>query len=71
MAGHGWTLRSLLRAQRSILIFEKPDRIAFIEITDGLLETEMRVIVSARLEGDAVSLNARTYSASGEHWPVR
>jgi len=64
MANNGWTLRSLLRAQRSILIFEKHDRMAFIEITDGLLETEMRIVVSPRLEGDSVSLDVRSYSAS-------
>jgi hypothetical protein len=66
MANHGWTLRSLLRAQRSILIFEKHDRMAFIEIIDGMLETEMRIVVSARLEGDSSSLDVRAYSTSGE-----
>jgi hypothetical protein len=64
MANNGWTLRSLLRAQRSILIFEKHDRMAFIEIIDGLLETEMRIIVSSRLEGDSISLDVRSYSVS-------
>ena len=66
MAGHGWTLRSLLRAQRSILIFEKRDRMAFVEITEGRLNTEMRIIVSARLEGDSVGLDVRAYSV-GQH----
>ena len=66
MANHGWTLRSLLRAQRSILIFEKHDRMALIEISDGMLQTEMRIVVSSRLAGDSPSLDVRAYSASGE-----
>ena len=65
MASHGWTLRSLLRAQRSIMIFEKHDRMAFIEITEGLLDTEMRIVVSARLEGDSPTVDVRAYSATG------
>jgi hypothetical protein len=64
MANNGWTLRSLLRAQRSILIFEKHDRMALIEINDGLLETEMRIVVASRLAGDSVSLDIRAYSTS-------
>jgi hypothetical protein len=65
MANHGWTLRSLLRAQRSMMIFEKPDRMAFIEITEGLLDTEMRIVVFARLAGDSPTMDVRTYSATG------
>jgi len=65
LANHGWTLRSLLRAQRSIMIFEKHDRMAFIEITEGLLDTEMRIVVSARLEGDSPAVDVRSYSAAG------
>jgi len=62
MANNGWTLRSLLRAQRSILIFEKQDRMAFIEITEGLLDTEMFIVVSARLAGDSPAVDVRSYS---------
>lgn len=63
MASNGWTLRSLLRAKRSILVFEKPDRIASFEIADGLMSTEMRIVVSSRLEGDAAGLDANSYAA--------
>ena len=52
MAGQGWTLRSFLRAPSSLLIFEKPDRVATLYITDDLLHTNMRVFMSPRLEGD-------------------
>ena len=65
MAGHGWTLRSLLRAQRSMMIFEKHDRVAFIEMTEGMFDTEMRIVVFARLEGDSPAVDARSYSAAG------
>jgi len=66
MAGQGWTLRSLLRAQRSMMIFEKHNRMAFIEITEGLLDTEMRVVVFARLEGDSPTVDVRSYSTAGD-----
>lgn len=62
MAEYGWTLRSLLRAKESTLIFEKPDRIALFHITDGMVNTEMRIVVSPRLEGDSPSVGAATYT---------
>ena len=65
MANNGWTLRSLLRAQRSVMIFEKQDRMAFIEITEALLDTEMRIVVSARLAGDSPAVDVRSYSTAG------
>ena len=67
MASNGWTLRSLLRAKESTLIFEKPDRIASFQISDGVMTTEMRVVVSSRLEGDSASLSINSYTpAAGE-----
>lgn len=67
MASNGWTLRSLLRAQESVMTFEKPDRIASLQLSDGLIKTEMRVFVSSRLEGDspAVEINPYTPPATG------
>ncbi len=67
MATNGWTLRSLLRSKESVLIFEKPDRVASFQISDGLVNTEMRVFVSSRLEGDSssVEINAYTPAVSG------
>lgn len=67
MATNGWTLRSLLRSKESVLIFEKPDRVASFQISDGLVNSEMRVFVSSRLEGDspAVEINPYTPAASG------
>ena len=62
MANNGWTLRSLLRAKRSTLIFEKADRIASFEIADGVMSTEMRIVVSSRLEGDSASLDVNAYA---------
>lgn len=61
MANNGWTLRSLLRAKESILIFEKPDRVVSFQISDGLLETSMRVYVSSRLEADSPSVEINPY----------
>lgn len=66
MASNGWTLRSLLRAKESAIVFEKPDRIAAFQISDGMVMTEMRLFVSSRLEGDSSSVSINSYSA-----PVR
>ena len=62
MAGNGWTLRSVLRAKDSTLVFEKPDRIASFQLSDGLIFTDMRLFVSSRLEGDSHSVDANAYS---------
>jgi hypothetical protein len=53
MSNNGWTLRSLIRARESSLVFDKPDRVASFQINDGLITTELRLFVSSRLEGDA------------------
>lgn len=53
MAANGWSLRSLLRAKESVLVFDKPDRMAAFQISDGTFTTEMRIFVTSRLEGDA------------------
>jgi hypothetical protein len=53
MLRDGWTLRSMFRASRSILIFEKPDRICSLYFVDGTFSTSMLVFVSPKLtEGD-------------------
>lgn len=62
MADNGWTLRSLLRSKESVLIFEKPDRMAVLHINDGLVFTEMRIFVSSRLDGDSGSVDISAYS---------
>jgi hypothetical protein len=53
MSSNGWTLRSLLRAKESTLVFEKPDRIATCQLSDGIIFTELRLFVSSRLDGDS------------------
>lgn len=62
MANNGWTLRSVLRAKESTLVFEKPDRIVTLQISDGVIFTDMRIFVSSRLEGDSGSVNINAYS---------
>ncbi|MDR1686116.1 MAG: hypothetical protein LBR82_06730 [Desulfovibrio sp.] len=52
MASNGWSLRSLLRAAESVLVFEKTDRLAALQISDGMINTDMRIFVTSRLEGD-------------------
>lgn len=50
----GWTLRSSFRSTRSILIFERADRICSIYISEGMLETNMLVFVSPKLAAGAL-----------------
>ncbi len=52
MANNGWTLRSLLRSNESVLVFEKSDRFCTMALSDGVIFTDLRVFVSPRLEGD-------------------
>jgi hypothetical protein len=53
MASDGWAMRSLLRASESVLVFEKSDRLAALQISDGMINTDMRIFVTSRLEGDS------------------
>ena len=62
MGSNGWTLRSVLRAKESTLVFEKPDRVVTIQLSDGLIFTDMRLFVSSRLDGDSSSVNINAYS---------
>ncbi len=54
MLRDGWTLRSVFRAQRSIQVFERADRICALYISEGMLYTDMLVFVSPRLPDGAV-----------------
>ena len=63
MADHGWVLRSLLRSTESVLVFEKPEKICSIQISDGTFSTSMRIFLSPRLDGDSMDLDISAYSA--------
>ena len=54
MLRDGWSLRSSFRSQRSILIFERPDRVCSMYIEDGTFETVMLVFVSSKLNDGAL-----------------
>lgn len=64
MSSNGWTLRSLLRSKESVLVFEKPDRVAAMQITDGLVFTELRIFVSSRLDGDTGAVDISAFPAT-------
>jgi hypothetical protein len=49
MQRDGWSLRSVFRAQRAILIFEKPEKICTLFIEDGMITTSMLVFISPNL----------------------
>jgi hypothetical protein len=61
MAANGWTLRSVLRARESTIVFEKPERIATFQFTDGVIFTDMRLSVSSRLDGDSGATPANAH----------
>lgn len=60
MADHGWVLRSYLRSSESVLVFEKPDRVCSLQISDGVFSTDMRIFLSPRLEGDSSEVDSAT-----------
>ena len=54
MRRDGWALRSVFRSSRSILIFERPEKLCSIYISEGLLYTTMVIFVSPKV-ADGVS----------------
>lgn len=58
MTGQGWNLHSLFRAQRSIIIYEKPDRVCTINIVDDTIYTNMYIFVTPKLSGDLVEYDS-------------
>ena len=58
MQGHmqrdGWTLRSVFRSSRSILIFERADRMCSMYISEGVFSTEMLIFISLKLADGAM-----------------
>jgi hypothetical protein len=54
MQREGWTLRSVFRSSRSIMIFEKPEKMCSIYISDGMLETSMLMFISPKLQKGAL-----------------
>lgn len=66
MQRDGWTLRAVFRANKSVLIFEKSDKICVLSMSDGMIYTTMMVFVSPKLApGDVrYSSPAMTPSAS-------
>lgn len=58
MQRDGWVLRSVFRATRSILIFERPEKMCSIYIGDGMIDTSMLIFVSPRLTDGAMQYSA-------------
>lgn len=54
MNRQGWQLRSIFRAQRSILLFDKGDRNCIVAVTDSSNLATMEVWVAARLPDGSV-----------------
>ncbi len=53
MSRNGWTLRSAFRSAKSVMVFEKHDRICTVYIEDGTFTTTMQIFVTMKLaEGD-------------------
>ncbi len=56
----GWSLLSAFKSNRTILVFEKTDRICVMNITDGKFNTLLEVWVSPRSGGNAAVPPAAT-----------
>lgn len=54
MQREGWVLRSVFRSSRSIMIFEKPEKMCSIYIGDGMMDTTMLMFVSPKLQEGAL-----------------
>lgn len=53
MARDGWVNQSALRSEKSILVFEKPNKSALIEVTDGSFKTQVSLVaVEVKTAGD-------------------
>lgn len=67
MRGHmqrdGWALRSIFRSSRSIVIFEKADRMCSMYLSEGMFTTEMLIFVSLRLADGALQYSVPPASA--------
>ena len=65
MTHEGWILISSLRGQRSILVFEKPDRLCVIHSFDGSFSTTMQIFVTPKiLNPSAGGINTAPRSAA-------
>ena len=72
MNRQGWQLRSIFRAQRSILLFEKGDRNCIVAVTDSSNLATMEVWVASRLPDGSVGSESMysTGSAGGSTQPT-
>lgn len=64
MLRDGWTLRSVFRSHRSILIFERPDRMCSLYVDDGTFQTTMLVFVSPKLNDGALQYSVPSASST-------
>lgn len=64
MQRDGWTLRSVFRSTRSILIFEREDRMCSIYIGDGMMTTTMLIFVSPKISDGALQYSAPVSSST-------
>lgn len=51
MIRDNWHLRSKMKYNRTIMVFEKPDRDCIVNILDGTFDTVVEIIVAPRQDG--------------------
>jgi hypothetical protein len=64
MQRDGWTLRSVFRSHRSLLIFERAERMCSMYLEEGTFETIMLVFVSPKLTDGVVQSSIPQAAAS-------
>lgn len=67
MISQGWALTSMLRANESVLTFEKHDRLCTLYITDDTIYTNMRVFVTPRLADGAMDGYVTPVTSNGDN----
>lgn len=62
MVKDGWTMKSAIKSNKSILLFEKPGKYAVIIITDGTLRTRLEIWVTP----EAGSIGEAGFTSTGQ-----
>ncbi|CAK7000861.1 MAG: hypothetical protein DELT_00021 [Desulfovibrio sp.] len=64
MVREGWVLRSVFRSSRSIMIFEKPEKMCSVYIGEGMVNTGMLMFVSPKLQQGALQYSVPTSTST-------
>lgn len=64
MQRDGWTLRAAFRSSKAVLVFDKPDKVSVLFMSDGMIYTTMMVFVSPKLADGDIQYFSPSYTPS-------